>query len=208
VIPAAIHSTGVRVQHNQGTSRTSRIFVISSPSGGGKTTLTRRLIRDKDLAIVQSISATTRPPRPDEKNGIDYHFLTPGEFQRRRKRRAFLEWEKNFGHCYGTPKRFIQETLAAGRHVLLSIDVKGAMKVQRRYPSRSVLIFVKPPSLVSLKKRLQRRHTDRSGDIKRRLREARRELSYRGRYDYQIVNDRLEKAYERLKTVIYRETHR
>ena len=133
-----------------------KLFVISAPSGCGKTTLVRRLIDDKP-DLVRSVSVTTRLPRPGEKDGVDYHFTSKKKFLALAKKGAFLESEENFGHLYGTPRRFIEANLENGSNVVLNIDVKGAIKVRRAYPGDSVLIFVLPPSMAALKRRLKSR---------------------------------------------------
>ncbi|MFH1996398.1 MAG: guanylate kinase [Candidatus Omnitrophota bacterium] len=181
---------------------TGKLFVLSAPSGSGKTTLAERLLGDPLLSLCRSISTTTRPPRAGEKDGADYFFISKEEFKRKLRRKEFLEWEVNFGCFYGTPKRNVRELLRKGRSVLLSIDVRGAMNIGKMYPKRSVLIFVKPPSLQLLRERLMRRKTDRETDITTRLKEARRELSYAKKFDHTVVNDRLEDAYQRLRKIV------
>jgi guanylate kinase len=175
--------------------------VVSAPSGCGKTTLCRKLLSG-GLGLAGSVSVTTRPPRPGEKDGSDYRFVSKRRFDGMARRGAFLEHEENFGYSYGTPRAFVERRLARGLAALLSIDVKGAMKVRRAYPGSSVLIFLLPPSMAALKKRLRKRRSDSPAVIGRRLALAKRELSYKGRYDYRIVNDDIEKAYARLRGVI------
>ena len=181
-----------------------KLFIISAPSGCGKTTLCKKLLDDK-LALADSVSMTTRKPRPGEKNGVDYHFVSKRYFRKVAANRGFLEYEKNFDNFYGTPKKFITQTLKKGRHVLLSIDVKGAMKVRRAYPSESVLIFILPPSPAVLKKRLEKRMTDAPETMSKRLALAKKEMAYKKKYDYRIVNDRLGRAYSILKKIIIKE---
>lgn len=186
--------------------KNARLFVISAPSGCGKTTLAKRLLEDKSLGLVHSVSATTRKPRVGEKNGRDYHFLALHDFLHKIKERGFLEYEENFGNWYGTPRRFIKQNLAAGRSVLLNIDVKGAMKVRKAYPKKSVLIFIMPPTIAMLKKRLTMRMSDSPCDIKRRLNIAKREIAYKDKYDYTIVNDELDVAHRELRKIIVAES--
>lgn len=188
--------TGMKKQPSKGL-----IFVVSAPSGCGKTTLCNRLLAD-GLGLANSVSMTTRKRRPGEKNGVDYRFVTEKRFRQIARKRGFLEYEENFGHLYGTPRRFIEDRLKRSLPVLLSIDVKGAMKVRKAYPRASVLIFLLPPSIAALGKRLKSRSTDSPGVIRRRLGLAKKELSYKSRYDHRIVNDNLEKAYRRLKLVV------
>jgi len=183
----------------------SKLFVVSAPSGCGKTTLCRRLLAD-GLGLVDSVSMTTRPPRRGEEAGVDYRFVSRDLFEEMAGRGELLEYEENFGHLYGTPKKFIEDNLKKGKSVLLSIDVKGAMKVKRAYPKESVLIFLVPPSVADLKKRLRERKSDGPGDIARRLKIAEKELSYKSKYDYRVVNDRIDSAYKVLKEIILAES--
>lgn len=185
--------------------RKAKLFIISAPSGCGKTTLCKKLLQD-NLRLSHSISATTRPPRKGEIQGKDYFFVSPEEFRAMIKRKEFLEYEENFGFFYGTPKKFVEGLLEKGKSVLLSIDVKGAMKVARMYPLRSALIFIMPPTLGVLKKRLETRMTDPANSISDRLKVAKREIKYKGKYDYIVINDRLSTAYKKLKSIIIEET--
>jgi len=181
-----------------------KLFVISAPSGSGKTTLCNRVLGDR-LDLVRSVSVTTRPPRADEIKGIDYHFVSEGRFRKMVAHRQFLEHEENFGHFYGTPRRRIEGWLKKGKNVLLNIDVKGAMKVHRAYPQSSVLIFILPPSIKVLKQRLHFRKSDSAQTISDRLKIAQQEMAYKDRYDYRIINDKLDMAYRRLKKIIVSE---
>ena len=188
-------------------SSKGKLFVVSAPSGCGKTTLCKRLLAG-GLGLADSVSMTTRPRRAGERSGIDYRFVTEKRFRDIMRRRGFLEYEENFGHLYGTPRRFVEDRLKKGKPVLLSIDVKGAMKVRKAYPASSVLIFLLPPSIAALKERLRSRKSDSPEVIRQRLGLAKRELSYKNRYEYRIVNDNLEKAYRRLKGVVSAELGR
>jgi guanylate kinase len=183
------------------TGQKGRIFIVSAPSGCGKTTLCKKLLKDK-FKLYQSVSITTRPPRRGERNGADYFFVSAEEFIRMIDAKELLEYEENFGFLYGTPKRAVEELLQKGRNVLLSIDVKGAMNVRKSYPQNSVLIFVVPPSMEELKKRLESREADTAKAILNRLKVAKQEMAYKDRYDYVVVNDRLGAAYKRLKEII------
>ena len=182
----------------------AKVFIISAPSGSGKTTLCRKLL-ESGLNLADSVSMTTRLPRPGEKNGVDYIFVTDSHFRREIKKRGFLEYEENFGYLYGTPKAFIEKNLRKGTSVLLNIDVKGAMKVARAYPAVSKLIFILPPSIKELKRRLHLRKSDSPAVIAKRLSIAKREMSYKKKYDYRIVNDQILKAYGKLKKIIEKE---
>lgn len=178
-----------------------KVFVISAPSGCGKTTLANKLLEDK-LGLTASVSVTTRDPRPGETDGKDYHFVTKEKFKKMVSRGEFLEHEENFGNFYGTPNRPIEEALEAGRSALLNIDVKGAMRVRRAHPNDSVLIFIMPPSITVLKKRLHGRKADKAEEIKRRLDLAKKEISYKDKYDHIVVNDRLDTAYRKLRKIV------
>lgn len=183
-----------------------KIFIISAPSGCGKTTLCRKLLRS-DAGLVRSISATTRPRRRGESRGNDYYFASKADFQKGMNRGRFLEWARTYGWYYGTPRRFVDRMLGRGRDVLLSIDVKGALKVKKIYPD-AVLIFILPPSLRELKGRLKKRNADNRKEMEKRLKIVRRELSFAGKYDYAVVNDSIEKAVEKLKAIVIAEKNR
>ena len=182
----------------------AKLFIISAPSGSGKTTLCRKLL-ESGLDLADSVSMTTRRPRPGEKNGKDYIFVTDARFRREILKGEFLEYEENFGHLYGTPKAFIEKNLRKGTSVLLNIDVKGAMKVARAYPSVSVLLFILPPSIKELKKRLHLRKADSAEVIAGRLALAKKEMLFKKRYDYSIVNKHIPEAYEKLENIIKKE---
>ena len=180
-----------------------RLFIISAPSGCGKTTLCEMLLR-RVPNIVRSISVTTRPPRGDERNGKDYIFVSKDEFARLAGKKKLLEWASNFGYYYGTPKDRVLKFLGRGIDVILAIDVKGAMKVKKLYPE-GAFIFILPPSLSALKERLRRRRTDRGLEIARRIRVARKEVSYLDKYTYYVVNDNVKKAADKLKAIVMAE---
>jgi len=184
--------------------RFGKLFVISAPSGCGKTTLSNRALSD-GLGLERSVSMTTRWPRPGERDGVDYHFVSPKKFATIIKNKGFLEYEENFGNMYGTPKRFLEDNLKAGRSVLLDIDVKGALKVKKAYPDKSVLIFILPPTMKELKRRLHFRRSEDVGTIKKRLELARKEMACKKIYDHTVVNDNLEHAYRKLKKIILSE---
>ncbi len=178
-----------------------RAFVISSPSGGGKTTVVERL-RCVMPRLIRSVSATTRASRPGERQGHDYRFVSPEAFQRLRRSGHLLEWAKVHSAFYGTLKRPVLRALAKGRDVVLSIDVQGARKVRRALGRQAVLIFLLPPSMNDLRCRLTRRRTDTPAAIRRRLAAAKREIACASWYDYAIVNDRLPLAVARVKAII------
>jgi guanylate kinase len=183
--------------------RKGLIFVVSAPSGSGKTTLCKRLIR-RMRGLVPSVSATTRRPRRGEKNRQDYFYLSEKAFRENIRKGEFLEWTRNFGYYYGTPRHFVIEKTRAGKDLLLSIDVKGAMQVKKKFPG-SILIFIKPPSFRELSHRLGARGLDEKAEIAKRLKIAKKELAYIPRYDYAVVNDRLEDAVTTLKAIVKKE---
>ncbi len=175
--------------------------MISGPSGGGKTALVEQL-RHRLPRLTRSISATTRPPRPGERNGRDYRFVSPTMFQRLRRTGQLIEWAKVHGAYYGTPRRPIERRMAQGRDVVLNIDVQGAKQVRRVLGHKAVLIFLMPPSLAHLKERLMRRRTDSPLAIRQRLAVAKRELGCATWYDYTVTNDQLQHAVTRVETII------
>ena len=172
-----------------------RVVVLSSPSGGGKTTIAKRLLADWPAEFGYSVSATTRAPRSGEVEGQAYHFLTRPEFEARVARGEFLEWAEYAGERYGTLKSEVDRVLAAGRHVVLDIEIQGARAVRQAYPApASVAIFILPPSAGALVSRLTFRRTDRIGKIRERLDIARSEVLESKEYEYVVVNDQLDLA--------------
>jgi guanylate kinase len=181
--------------------RLGTLFVISSPSGGGKTTVVRKLLR-RVAGLSRSVSATTRPPRPSERSGREYAFLSPAAFARMRARSGLLEWARVHQAWYGTPRAATERLLARGRDVVLSIDVQGARQVRRRCRRQAVLIFLMPPSMEELRRRLLRRGTESGEALRRRLAAAARELACARWYDYVVVNDRLTTAVAHLAAIV------
>lgn len=177
-----------------------RIFVVSAPSGCGKTTICKKVSK-RVKSLAPSISITTRPPRPGENRGKDYYYVSRRFFEKEIKKGSLLEWEENFGYLYGTPKRFVQEKLKRGKNLLLSLDVKGAMNVKKIFP-QATLIFIKPPSIAELARRLKSRNTDADTEIGNRLKIARKELKFAPRYNYIVVNKRLEDAVNEVVSII------
>jgi guanylate kinase len=172
-----------------------RVVVISGPSGAGKTTLVDRVIRESPVKLIKSISATTRPARIGEVDGEAYYFLAADEFAQRKARGDFVETAEVFGvgHWYGTLKSEVERAKAANGWALLEIDVQGALKVMELYPD-ALTIFLTPPSLEILERRLRDRKTDSEGVIQRRLAKAREELEFVDRYRFQVINDTLDRA--------------
>jgi guanylate kinase len=175
-------------------------FVVAGPSGTGKTTVCLAL-RERDPRLLLSVSHTTRPPRPGERDGADYHFVKPEEFQRLIAEEAFLEWAVYNGNHYGTSWKAIEAPLAEGRDVLLEIEVQGARQVRRRLPDAR-LVFLLPPSMDALVSRLAGRGTDSSEQVASRLRTARRELEAVEEFDYAVVNDELEGCVASVREII------
>ncbi len=184
-------------------SSRGKLIVISGPSGAGKTTLLKQLF-ERCRGLVASVSATTRPPRPGERDGVDYHFLTPEEFQRRADGRTsfwnvtrFLATDTGMARC----PREVSPSLAAGKSIVLEIDVQGAMAVLKPYPE-AITIFVRPSSLEELERRLRGRGTENEESIQRRLEVARRELAFAGRYQHQVINDDVDRAVQEICDII------
>lgn len=183
--------------------RRGTLFVVSAPSGAGKTTLCREMrLRLSDLAY--SVSVTTRAPRPGEVNESDFSFVSDAEFRKLRDAGAFAEWAVVHGHFYGTPVRALETALAAGRDVLLDIDTQGAAQLRARYPE-AVLVFIVAPSMAELAQRLRERKSDAARDIEHRLGRARNEVALWRQYDYLIVNRDLKEAVEQLEAIIVAE---
>jgi guanylate kinase len=202
------------------TTNPGLIVLVSAPSGGGKSSLCERLLKWAPT-LQYSISCTTRAPRGQEQNGKDYFFLRPDEFEKRIAAKDFLEYAKYNQNYYGTPRSFVEQTLAAGNDVLLDVEVQGALQVKERvrkgqfaYPDALVMIFLMPPSIELLEKRLRKRGTDDEATIKRRLSIAEEEMSHYREYDYVIVSGTVDEDFaygqaivtaERCRTARYRQ---
>lgn len=180
--------------------RRGSIVVVSAPSGSGKSTLIRRVLAS-DPALRFSVSYTTRAPRPGERNGRDYFFVSAARFRRMAAAGEFVEWAEVVGHYYGTAKRQILAAQAQGTDLLLDIDVQGHRQVRRRLPE-AVSIFLLPPSFRELKRRLRHRHLDAPQVIRRRLANAKREMRHWREYDFLVVNDRLREAIKALQAIV------
>ena len=181
-------------------TRRGRLVVITGPSGVGKGTVVRSLLAERpEMAF--SVSATTRAPRPGERDGVQYRFLSDEEFDSLIAADAFLEWAEIFGYRYGTPAAPVEEVLSAGRDVILEIDVQGARRVRSKVPE-AILVFLRPPSEGELARRLEERGTEAAADLERRLTEARSELAEAGWFDHQVVNDRVERAAAEVLAII------
>ena len=186
--------------------RRGTLFVVSAPSGAGKTTLCREA-RLRIPALAYSVSVTTRAPRPGEIDGVDFSFVDEDAFRAMLARGEFAEWATVHDHLYGTPGRALEQALAGGRDVLLDIDTQGAAQVRARYPE-AVLVFIVAPSMKELEQRLRERRSDNEQEIARRLARAREEIALWRRYDYLIVNRDVKEAMEQLASIIQAERSR
>jgi guanylate kinase len=172
----------------------NKIIVITAPSGAGKTSITRYLL-NKYPQLAFSVSATTRPPRPHEKNGVDYYFLSLDDFQQKIQHNEFAEWEMVYeGKYYGTLKSELKRILQAGKTPLLDIEVKGAIHIQEQFWGSSLSLFIEPPSVDELRRRLETRGTETAESLMARVNKAAYELSFKQHFDIIILNDELEKA--------------
>lgn len=181
--------------------RRGLMLVISSPSGAGKTTLARMLMKEFQ-DVVLSVSVTTRAPRPNETDGVDYHFKSEEDFRKMIANREFLEWAKVFDRYYGTPRADTVAQLEAGNDVLFDVDWQGADALHDQMPNDCVSVFVLPPSIEALESRLSAREGSTPDMVARRMRDAQAEILHWRRYDYCIVNDDLEEAYEKLRRIL------
>jgi guanylate kinase len=176
------------------------LIVLSGPSGVGKGTVCKAL-RRRMPELVYSVSATTRAPRIGERDSVNYFFKTREEFEAMIARDELLEWAEYVGNYYGTPRKFVEETMAEGRDIILEIDVQGALQVKRRFPE-GIFIFLLPPSLDELKNRIEQRGTESAETIRSRLEAAVEELKQIEHYEYAVVNDRIEAAASRIEAIL------
>ena len=181
-------------------SRQGHLFIISAPSGGGKTTLSKAVL-NRFNNILYSVSYTTRSPRNGEQDSVDYYFIQKKDFEKRIESGHWAEWAEVHGNYYGTSAEFLDKGLASGRDMLLDIDVQGTIQILGNYPD-SVTIFIMPPSPETLRKRLEMRGTESRTTIKRRLLTAEKEMAQKGLYRHVIVNDQLSVSIEKLITII------
>lgn len=185
--------------------RRGLMLILSSPSGAGKTTLTRNLLQDKSLDLTLSISVTTRQRRASEVDGIHYYFKSKTEFDKLKAADELLEWAEVHGNYYGTPREPVEKVLNQGRDVLFDIDYQGTQQVQKRAPHDVVTIFILPPSMEELRARLERRAEDSSDTIAKRLYNARSEITRWPIYDYVIVNEDIQAALAEVKSILIAE---
>jgi guanylate kinase len=184
------------------------MLILSSPSGAGKTTLTRMLLQTKELDLTLSISVTTRARRPSEVDGLHYTFIGKKQFDALREGGDLLEWAEVHGNCYGTPREPVEQVLQQGRDVLFDIDYQGTRQVKEKSGGDAVTIFILPPSMRELRSRLERRAEDRPDVIDKRLSEARNEIRRWTDYDYVLVNDDLQSTFNGLRAILAAEHRR
>ena len=180
-----------------------KLIIFSAPSGSGKTTLVRHLLQFEDLKLAFSISATSRNKRQGEEHAKDYYFILPEEFKQKIKNNEFVEWEEVYkNNYYGTLKAEVERLLNLGNNVIFDIDVVGGLNIKKQYPEQSLAVFVQPPSVEELKKRLQNRKTETTDKIKMRIDKATKELAYAKDFDVVILNDDLETAKKEVYKVV------
>lgn len=181
--------------------RTGFMFILSSPSGAGKTTISRYLL-ERDDNLVMSISVTTRPKRPNEKDGVDYYFVTKKEFQEKAKRGEFLEYAEVFGNMYGTPKEKVEEALKKGKDVLFDIDWQGTRQLAEKARADMASVFILPPSMKELGERLKKRAQDSDDVLNERMKKASVEISHWDEYDYVLINNKLEESISEVSSIL------
>jgi guanylate kinase len=189
-------------------ARRGLMFILSSPSGAGKTTIAKRLLEEEVRGLRMSVSVTTRPMRPGEVNGQDYYFTDRQGFDRMVEDDAFFEWAEVFGHCYGTPKAHIRDELKRGEDFLFDIDWQGTQQLYQRAQGDVVRVFLLPPSIEALEQRLRGRGTDSDEVIRGRMERARAEISHWDAYDYVVINDDIEACFAKVKMILEAERMR
>lgn len=191
---------------NNGVSKNGSIFIVSAPSGTGKSTICKEIIKQiPDLKF--SISYTTRAKRKGEVNGVDYFFISESDFDKKLKENFFIEWADVYGKKYGTSADFIKKTISEGQDILLEIDVQGARNIKNIFEG-AIAIFILPPSIQELEKRMKHRNENNESDMALRLRNARDEIMKSTFYDYIVINDDLDSAVEKVKSIIIAERHK
>ena len=188
--------------------RRGLMFILSSPSGAGKTTIARRLLAEEGSELRMSVSVTTRPMRPGEVEGQDYFFVCRDTFDALVEDDSFFEWAEVFGHCYGTPKAEIREQLKRGEDFLFDIDWQGTQQLYQRAQGDVVRVFLLPPSIEELEQRLRSRGTDSDEVIRGRMERARAEISHWDAYDYVVINDDIETCFAKVKMILEAERMR
>jgi guanylate kinase len=189
-------------------ARRGLMFILSSPSGAGKTTIAHRLLQDEGDRLQMSVSMTTRPMRPGETDGRDYNFVTEHQFAELVEQDAFLEWAEVFGHCYGTPRADVRDGLKHGQDFLFDIDWQGTQQLYQRAQGDVVRVFLLPPSIAALEQRLRSRGTDSDAVIRARMDRARSEISHWDAYDFVVINDDIESCFEKVRMILEAERMR
>ncbi len=182
-------------------SKKPKLIVISAPSGTGKTSVIKEILKQFSDKLTFSISATTRKKRSNETNGVEYYFLTVEEFKKKIENDEFIEWEEIYGDYYGTLKSEVQRAFNEGKHILFELDVKGSLKLKKLYPE-SILIFIVPPSIEELEKRLKKRNTETQESLQKRIDRAKMELEQARYFDYKVENYDLNQAIEGTRKII------
>jgi guanylate kinase len=185
-------------------TRRGLLLVLSSPSGAGKTSISRKLL-ERDPMLQMSVSATTRPKRPGEVPGVDYHFVDATEFNLMINRQAFLEYAKVFGNYYGTPRAPVESAVSSGRDVLFDIDWQGTQQLAERAPEDLVSVFILPPSTRELERRLSQRAQDSAEEVALRMAKAADELSHWPEYDYVLINESLDETVRKVEAILLAE---
>jgi len=181
-------------------ARRGHLFIVSGPSGAGKGTLVRELVK-RDPAVWVSVSVTTRAPRPGEKEGIHYFFISASEFAHLRETGGLIEWAEVHGNCYGTPRAAVEAKIAGGAQVILEIDPQGAFQVRDLIPE-AVLVFIQPPSTEELIRRLAKRGSETKEQVAVRMQTAEREMELVGKYDHVVINDDVSRAADELARIV------
>ena len=184
------------------------MFILSSPSGAGKTTIARRLLQEEGAGLAMSVSVTTRPMRPGEVEGRDYFFVDRARFDRMVEEDAFLEYAEVFGNCYGTPRAHVRDRLKQGEDFLFDIDWQGTQQLYQRAQGDVVRVFLLPPSIEALEQRLRSRGTDSDEVIRGRMDRARSEISHWDAYDYVVINDDIELCFAKVRQILEAERMR
>ena len=180
-----------------------KCVVLSAPSGSGKTTLAKRLLQNTSLQLAFSISATSRKPRANEKDGVDYFFIKPQSFKEQIDKESFLEYEEVYpGIFYGTLRAEVERLWNEGKHVVFDVDVVGGLNLKKEYGEKAVAIFVKVPDFETLEKRLRGRGTENEESLKKRLEKVKWELTFQDKFDHKVLNDELENAVAQSKKII------
>ena len=180
-----------------------KLIILSAPSGAGKSTIISNLLKENEFNLEFSISACSRKPRKGEVNGREYYFLSAEEFKKKVDNDEFIEWEEVYeNHYYGTLKSEIDRIFAKGNNVIFDIDIVGGLNIKKQFPKKAISIFIMPPSVEELEKRLKTRGTDSDENIKKRVDKAKYELSFANKFDKKVVNENIEKAVEDTKKII------